>query len=800
MTRFTQRFAEFNIRHRIPVVVLIAIATAALGIAAAGIEVRTIFRDLLPQNHEYVRTHEAYKDTFGGSNMVSIMLEVENGDIFRLGVLEKIRQLTNDLQRVEGVNQFQIISLASKKLKEVRASTAGIESRPIMWPDLPRNDQELANLRQAVLDNPLVYGAYVSRDLKSALVTVDFIDRLVNYETAFGQIRELVARVDGDGVRASVVGDPILYGWVRYYLPETVLISGLTITALVALLFLFARTWRGTLLPLLAGLVSSIWALGIGRLLGFNFDPLIIVVAFLITARSISHSVQLVTRFDDIVAAGDRVTSRDAARMSMAELFRPGMLGVIADAGAILVVILTPIPLLQKVAIIGAIWVGTIAIAAVVLTPVLLSWIERPRRYAHPLDVGRYLHVVLDKCVAVVIGRRTRHTVLMVTAVIFVASGLYTFNLEVGDAQPGSPILWSDSKYNRDSAAINKTFQGADRMFVVLKGDAPDALKEPQVLESMSAFKRHMTAQPEVGGALSIADILSTINRVLHEGNPRYQELGRNKLENGELMYLYVSGSEPGDLDRFSDARYQDGAVTLFFRDHRGATVRTAIARIKDFIRDNPLEHASYRLAGGLVGVLAAVNEVILAGQVEAIALALLVVVICCTVVYRSSAAGMFFMVPILLANTITFAYMAAAGIGMNINTVPVVALGIGLGVDYAFYIVDGIKEEVARGASAIDAITKSLHSAGRGVLVTGGTLVASVMLWMFSSLRFQAEMGLLIALWLFVSASCALVVMPALAYVLKPKFIFGEAGTTTSSNTLVNQGMKTVPKLGSAA
>ena len=170
-----------------------------------------------------------------------------------------------------------------------------------------------------------------------------------------------------------------------------------------------------------------------------------------------------------------------------------------------------------------------------------------------------------------------------------------------------------------------------------------------------------------------------------------------------------------------------------------------------------------------------AVNEVLLAGQIEAIALALLVVVICCTVVYKSSVAGIFFMVPIILSNTLTFAYMAINNIGMNINTVPVVALGIGLGVDYAFYIVDGIKEELAKHGDPLAAIKKSLHSAGRGVLITGGTLIVSVMLWMFSSLRFQAEMGLLISLWLFVSTISALFLMPAMAYVFKPKFIFGD-------------------------
>lgn len=772
MNRFIQAFSTFCIRQRVAVVLLLAVTTLLLALSAMRIDVRTVFSDMLPQTHSYVKTHEAFKDTFGGSNMVSIMLEVEQGDIFRFDVLQKVQQITRDLRQVDGVNQFQIISLASKKLKEVRASTYGIEARPLMWPEIPDSQEGLEQLRQSVLNNPLVYGSYVSAELKSTLISVDFIDRLIDYKTVFEQINDIVAKVENDGVSVSVVGDPMLYGWVRYYLPETVTISLLTISALMVVLFILARTWRGTLLPLLAGVVSAIWALGIGNLLGFNFDPLIVVVAFLITARSISHSVQLVTRFDDVVADG-KLVPKEAARVSMAELFRPGMLGVFADAGAMLVVVLTPIPLLQKVAIIGAIWVSTIAVAAVVLTPVMLSWIKRPDHYAHPLNVGRPLHGFLDICVSVV-TTRARYGVLFGALVAFIISGLYAFKLEVGDAQPGSPILWPDSEYNLDAAAINRTFQGADRMFVVVKGDGKDALKEPEVLENMSRFQRFMKAQPEVGGTLSVVNILSAVKRTVYEGNPRYEELGSDKLENGELMYLYVAGSEPGDLDRFSDAQYQNGAVTLYFRDHRGSTIRTAIARVKEYIDDNPMNGASYQLAGGLVGVLAAVNEVLLAGQIESIALALFVVVVLCTMVYRSSVAGIFFMVPIILSNTLTFSYMAANNIGMNINTVPVVALGIGLGVDYAFYIIDGIKEELAKHGDALTAITKSLHSAGRGVVITGGTLIISVMLWMLSSLRFQAEMGLLISLWLFVSAMSALFVMPAMAYVFKPNFIFG--------------------------
>ncbi|MBI5921818.1 MAG: MMPL family transporter [Betaproteobacteria bacterium] len=767
------RFVELCIKRRVAVVTVIGVITVIMALFAANINIKTVFDDLLPRNHSYIKVNDQFKNTFGGSNIVSIMVEVEEGTIFNQKVLARVKSITEELQQVDAVNQFQIVSLASKKLREIRASTEGIDLRPLMWPEIPKNEEEMRNLQQAVLKNPLVLGAYVSHDLKATLITVDFHDHMLDYLTAFQQIREIVGRAEGNGYRIRVVGEPILYGWVNFLLAETLYIFLATVASLVAMLFLFTRTWRGTLLPLLAGLISCLWALGISSILKYNLDPLVIVVAFLITARSISHSVQLVTRFDYEVAHGME-SALAAAKVSMSALFKPGMLGVIADAGCMIVVVLTPIPLLQKVAVIGSVWVMTIAVSAVILTPVLLSWVKRPEGYAHPIDISRPLMWVLDLATAIVTSR-WRFFVIVLTVVVFVVSGIYSFNLKVGDANPGSPILWADSQYNQDAHAINKQFQGSDRMFVVIAGKQDDTLMKPKVLNDIVGLQKFLEVLPEVGGTISIADVIPAIKGILREGNPRYREFGNSANENGELMYVLQSGTEPGDIDRFTDARYRNGAVTIFFRDHQGETIRTAISRVKEYFENNPLKDAEYMLAGGLVGVLGAVNEVILSGQIESIALALLVLVICCTVTYRSAMAGLFFMVPVVISNTVTFSYMAFKGIGMNINTLPVAALGIGLGVDYAFYIVDGIREELKMTSDLKSAIAKSLVSAGRGVLVTASTLIAAVFLWCFSSLRFQAEMGILMAIWLTVSTASALFLMPSMVYILRPKFIVGD-------------------------
>jgi len=776
--------SSWAIRNRVAVCVAIALVTVFFAACLTRLDIRTRFGDMVPHDHPYVQVHSAYQDTFAASNRVTILVRSKDGDIFKTPILAEIRRITLELQKVDGVNPMQITSLASKKLKRVDASSEGIETQPMMWPDLPTSDQGIDELRQAVLNNPMVYGLYVDTDLGSALIQVDFYDHLVDYATIFPQIQAILAASTATAqVSLHLVGEPILYGWVAHHLGETVVISLVSLAAMLVLLFVISRTWRGTLLPLIAGLVSATWALGIGSLLGYNFDPLVIVVAFIITARAFSHSVQLITRFDDL-AVGEAIEPRRAAEQSMRELFRPGMLGLYADAGAILCVILTPIPLLHKVAIIGAIWVMTIAVSAVILTPVLLSWVREPGRFVHPLRLDGLLGLFTRSATALATSR-ARYLVAPVTVLLLAGFVFEATRITIGDASDGSPILWQDSQFNRDSALVNRLYPGSEQMFVAVEGHAPDALKSPQVLDWMQRFSRYMERQPEIGGSVSLADIVVEIRRNLYEGNPRYRELGGDATENGELVSFDMQGADPDDLAQFADVGFRNGAVTLFFRDHKGDTLRHAIHNAGDFIAANPLEEAQVRLAGGVLGITAAVNEILLRDQIEAIALAFLVVVLCCLVVYRSSVSGVFFIIPVLISNVVTFAFMAWQGIGMSISTLPVVALGIGLGVDYAFYIVDAIKEHLEKhpDADPMDAVRQSLGSAGRGVILTAITLAAGVLFWSLSSLRFQAEMGILIGLWLMVSAFTSLYVMPSLALVFKPEFIFGRARATTSSH-----------------
>jgi hypothetical protein len=400
--------------------------------------------------------------------------------------------------------------------------------------------------------------------------------------------------------------------------------------------------------------------------------------------------------------------------------------------------------------------------------------VKHPERRLIRIDVLAWLPGWLGWCATLARGRAARWIVLA-TMVLFAMALVEGTKLTIGDATTGSSILWLDDRYNVDADKINKAFFGADRMFIVVKGKDRNTIKQPATLEGIERLQRFMEAQPEIGGTVAITDMVPFVHSLLREGNPRYLEGGTDAMMNGDLFYALEASSDPGDLDQFVDGNGQVAAVTAFFRDRRGTTVRTAVARVKDYIAAHPIPDAEVQLAGGVIGLIAAVNEVILKDQIRSIALALLVVLISCMVAYRSAASGMYFTIPVLLANAITFMVMSLLGIGMNINTVPVAALGIGLGVDYAFFVVDRIEREMRSGIQLDEAVRRALLGEGHAVVVTAATLFVAVSIWMLSSLKFQASMGMLMGLWLVVSAITTLMVMPAFLTVFRPSFLFEE-------------------------
>jgi predicted RND superfamily exporter protein len=241
------------------------------------------------------------------------------------------------------------------------------------------------------------------------------------------------------------------------------------------------------------------------------------------------------------------------------------------------------------------------------------------------------------------------------------------------------------------------------------------------------------------------------------------------------LFFFYFAGSPPSETSKYLDPSYTNGHVTFFCRNHQGDTVARIIARCRDYVSKFPSDTVDFRLAGGLIGVTAAANEEILRNDILMNVLGLVTIYLILLFTYRSFAAGIFMLMPLFVSNGFVNAYMSVRNIGVNLHTLPVVTVGIGFGIDYGLYIVSRIIEEIRASGDLYDAVKTALCTTGKGVTFTAVTMVVSTMFWTTSDIRFDAEMGALLAIWMAVSFVASQTLMPVLILIFKPKFIMRE-------------------------
>jgi uncharacterized protein len=765
-----EAFCGFILRRRLPILALAVALVAFMAYQATHVRFESRTIDLFPSTHPYVKTFSKYSDIFGGASRVVVQVEVKTGTIFNRPTLEKIQRVTRAIELLPAVSNYQVLSIAQRKAKSLAIdSELGFRAVPVMWPSVPTTPAEIEKVRESILSNRLLYGSLVSIDEKAALIVAGFFENRLDPKSLYAKIHEIIGRESDANTSIQAIGRPILVGSVMQQSPQLGLIILVTTLSMLLVLAVYFRNLIGVIVPTCAALVSAIMGFGFLGLAKQNFDPLVLVVPFIITARALSQSVQVVSRYlDDFELCKDRVK---AVYKTCVALFRPGALAVIADLAGILLISLAPIPLLQKLATMGAFWFLSIFVSGMVISPILLTLLPAPPK-REPRR-GKLVRQVLARMAGISAGSG-RVWVFGATIAILAVGLIFARRLIVGDVHPGTSILWPSSEYNLATERIANRFANTEELAVIVEGDSRDAIKNPELLSTIEAFQRHMEALDEVGATSSIVDVIPRLISILHGSDPKWELIPDSKEQAGFFLEMLYTSGDPGDLTRFVTVDSQNANITLYLRDHKGETLRKVVAHAREFIDHHPMKGASFRLAGGYGGLLAAINEVVTKLDATITLAAFSAVFLCCAVAFRSIVAGLLFLLPLIASNYLTYAFMGAKGIGLDVNALPVVALGIGLGVDYGLYVVENIQEAYRHGASVRESVIQGVLGAGKGVLVTGVTMTLGLAFWYFSFLRFQAEMGLLLLLWMTISMLGSLILLPAVIVHFRPRFIFG--------------------------
>ena len=768
-----RRLANWLLDNRLFTIAIIVIPTLALAYSLPSIEVYSRFADLLPARHEYIKNYNRMKATFGGANVITMSVQVEgDGDIFEYDTLNKIKYVTDEVDLIQGVNHYQVASIAHPKIRRIRTTAGGlIKSEPVLPRDIPKNPEKLKQLREESFNNDIVYGTYISTDGQAALILAGFDEERLDYNTIFTRLKELKTEIEADGKTSLyIAGEPMLKGWIYYHSSELALIFGVTAVVMIALLFLHFGSFAGVFIPLLGTGMAAIWGLGFVGWMGFNLDPLILVVPILISARTASHCVQMMERFHDEIRVGE--TREAAVRTSMGELIVPASIAIFTDAAGLFVLTVSSIPIIAKLGYFCSFWSLSNLITVTILVPMVLSYLPAPKVSREEEHKHIYSRIMASWSVWLT-SARAPVPVFSIAALIIVFGLFYARDMVVGENKPGSPILFGDSEYNIAAAQIAGKFAGANQFSVYFEATEAHKMKDPEVVAVMAEFGRYMGNVINFGGTRDIPNLVRSINRLYHYDDPRWSLVPSTQRDVGNTLFMYEAGAAiPGVILEYMDLEGRTANFVVFFKDATGPTVFAAINAAKKFLDEHPMEGVTPRFAGGIVGTTAAGNEEVEASELNQTVLIMVVVMLSVMATYRSITAALLVFVVLAMAVIINRAYMGFRGIGLNINTLPVTAVGIGIGVDYAIYMLDRMREEV-RHRTLDDAVRVALSTTGAAVLFTAVTVVAGIAYWIVgSSLRFNSEMAMLLTLLMVSNMIGSISLLPLLVKVFKPSFV----------------------------
>jgi predicted RND superfamily exporter protein len=754
--------------NRVVVVLLCALVTVLLGLQAARLTLNASFEKTIPQNHAYVRNYQAHQaDLVGLGNAVRIAVANPRGAIYDAAYLETLRKLSDEVFLLPGVDRVHMKSLWTPSTRWVGVTEDGLEGGPVIPDGYNGSETSLRQLAANVARSGEI-GQLIALDGKSTVIYVPLLandadGRALDYGRFSQALEQLRAKYEAQGVAIHITGFAKVVGDLIDGVRAVLTFFAAAVLIATVMVFWYTRCVRSTALVVAASLVAVVWQLGLLSTLGYALDPYSILVPFLVFAIGMSHGAQKMNGIMQDVGRGMHKLA--AARFTFRRLFLAGLTALVADAVGFAVLLVIDIQVIRELAIAASIGVAVLIFTNLILLPILLSYTgvsraaaTRSLRAEAADQTGAAKHR-LWHFLDLFTQRKWATATVAVAAALAVAGFAASLKLKIGDLDPGAPELRPDSRYNRDVAFINAAYGASSDVLAVMVKTPDGACSQYETLNKVDALEWQLRQLDEVESTNTLALLNRRVVVGLNEGNPKWYEL----LPNQDMLNTITAGAPRG--------LYNDACNLLtmyvYLRDHKADTLTRVVAHVEAFARANDTKDVQFLLAAGAAGIEAATHIVVKDAWRNMLFLVYGAVVILCFVTFRSWRAVLVAILPLMLTSILAEALMVVLGMGVKVATLPVIALGVGIGVDYALYILSVTLAQLRSGLSLSEAYYRALLFTGKVVMLTGVTLGLGVITWLFSPIKFQADMGLLLAFMFIWNMLGALILLPALAHFL---------------------------------
>ncbi|MCF5110038.1 MULTISPECIES: efflux RND transporter permease subunit [Pseudomonas] len=751
------------------VLLLCFFVTVILSGQLRHLEINANFEKMIPYDHPYVQNYLSNRDELGGQgNSLRIAVENTRGFIYESTYLETLKQINDEVFLIPGIDRPFMRSLWTPSTRWMAVTEDGLDGGAVI-PDDYSGDAQSLNVVKSNVERSGEIGKLVALDGRSSVIYVPLLNLdtetglTIDYQALSQRLETLRDKYSQRGVELHIIGFAKVVGDLISGLQKIIIFFVLAVFIIGAVLLWYTRCARSTFLVLFCSLIAIVWQLGLLPLFGLGLDPYSILVPFLVFAIGISHGAQKMNGIMQDIGRGAHKLI--AARLTFRRLFLTGLTALLCDAVGFAVLSIIKIEVIQDLALVASIGVGMLIFTNLVLLPILLSYVGvSPAAAAKSMQSG-----------AVGLVKEDRHRVWLfldrftqrgwATATVCGALGLAVFgfyvslHVKIGDLEPGAPELRANSRYNLDNAYITENYAASSDVMIVMVKTPENQCALYKTQAKVDDLVWRLRDLPGVESTRSLAQLSRAGLVGMNEGNPKWFDLSQN-----QAMLNSIATNASRDL---FNQRCSLLSVFIYLSDHKANTLEGVTNLVTDFSRDNATTEVQFLLAAGSAGFEAATNQVVRDANREMLIWVYAAVALLCLITFRSWRATLCAILPLMLTSVLCEALMVWLGIGIKVATLPVIALGVGIGVDYALYVMSVLLKNHRAGLGLSESYYGALLFTGKVVMLTGITLSAAVFFWVFSPIKFQADMGVLLAFMFLLNMLGALILLPALAYFL---------------------------------
>lgn len=754
----------FSIDHPRTVIGIVLAVTLLFLFQLPKIQIDTDPENMLKQTQPERVFYAGVKKEFGINEYIVLGITDEAG-IYRPQALAAISRLVAGIVKIEGVIVEDVVSLTTTDNIKVRDGT--LEIRPALQ-TLPATTEEMDGLRRDIAGNPFLNEKIVSTDGKATAVYIPIQKKDMSYRIG-REVEAIVTRELLPGQRYYLAGLPIAEETFGHEMFKQMAVAApMAGLGIMLLLYLTLRKLGFVFIPMLDAMFSIVWAMGALIGMGHPVHIMSSMIPIFLMPIAILNDVHVLSEFADrYPAIRDK---RQTLLAVMEELYIPSFLAPLTTAVGFASLALTDIPPVKVFGLFTSFGIAVAWLFSMTVVPATLMLTKEERFLkAFSQARGHLWQMRILKAIGQFSWNRSRTVVAGFIALSLL--GIYGISLlQVND----NPVRWFKEGHplRQADAVMNERFGGTYMAYLVVEGGAPEIIKQPQVMAYLDRLQQHLEGDPLVGKTSSVADIVKRINFVLHDEDTDYDAVPQNRDAIGQMLFLFQSSGDPGDLDNFLDIDARKANVWVQMKGGDNSQMTQVEERVASFMKDNPPPDGISIQWSGLTYINKVWQTIMVEGMLYAVIDSFLLVFILIALTLRSLLGGILAMLPITISIVVSYGLLGLAGKEYDMPIAVCSALALGLGDDLAIHFFHRMQHFYRTSGSLEEANRRFFQEPAMASFRMTAVIAVGFSPLLLSSLTPYVTVGTFFATLMTVVAAVTLILLPAATRLLGHRYL----------------------------